>query len=119
MKTKRLGFRLQSTAPLPAFRNQTEVYKIHHRLIGFFVLIILSASTAFAGDEAPAWLQQVAAQKVPAYDKAVPAVVLLDESIVTVGEDGRITTTSTYAVHILKREGPGEAGAREFYVTHK
>jgi hypothetical protein len=88
-----------------------------HRLIGFFTLILLSSLTAFAGDEAPAWLQQAAAQKVPAYDKTVPAVVLLDESNVTVGEDGRITTTSTYAVRILKREGRGEAVAREFYVT--
>jgi transglutaminase-like putative cysteine protease len=88
-----------------------------HRLLGFFILILLSASTAFAGDEAPAWLQQAAAQKSPAYEKTVPAVVLLNESSVTVGEDGRIITTSTYAVRILKREGRGEAVAREFYVT--
>jgi hypothetical protein len=87
------------------------------RLFGFFALLLLSASTALAGDETPAWLQQAAAQKVPAYDKAVPAVVLLNESIVTITVDGRITTTSNYAVRILKREGRGEAIAREFYVT--
>ncbi|HUQ32654.1 MAG TPA: DUF3857 domain-containing protein [Pyrinomonadaceae bacterium] len=88
-----------------------------HRLLGLFALILLSASAAFAGDEAPAWLQQAAAQKNPAYDKTVPAVVLLDESIVAVTEDGRITTTATYAVRILKREGRDEAVAREFYMT--
>jgi len=88
-----------------------------HRLFGFFLLILLSASTAFAGDEVPAWLQQAAAQKVPAYDKTVPAVVLLDESVMAIGEDGRITTTSTYAVRILSREGREEAVAREFYMT--
>jgi len=98
--------------------NQIEVYKkMSHRLLAFFALILLSASTAFAGDEAPAWLQQAADQKAPTYDKAVPAVVLLNESIMAVGEDGRITTTSTYAVRILKREGRGEAVAREFYAT--
>jgi hypothetical protein len=87
------------------------------RLFGLFVLILLSYSTALAGDEAPVWLQQAASQKVPAYDKAVPAVVLLDDSTMAVGEDGRITTTSTYAVRILKREGRAEAVAREFYMT--
>ena len=88
-----------------------------HRLVGFFFLSLLAASTAFAGEEAPPWLQQAAAQKTPAYDKTVPAVVLLDESVVTVGDDGRITTTSTYAVRILKREGRDEAVARESYMT--
>ena len=88
-----------------------------HRLLGFFVLVLLSASTAFAGDEAPPWLQQAAAQKTPTYDKTVPAVVLLDESVMTIGNDGRITTTSTYAVRILKREGRDEAVAREVYMT--
>jgi hypothetical protein len=91
---------------------------MRHRLFGFFVLILLSASTAFAGgDEVPAWLQQAAALKAPAYEKDVKAVVLLDESIVSIGEDGRITTTSNYAVRILAREGREEAVAREFYMT--
>jgi hypothetical protein len=88
-----------------------------HRLLALFALVLVASATAFAGDDAPPWLQQAAAQKTPAYDKAVPAVVLLDEAIVTVGEDGRITTTSTYAVRILKHEGRGEAIAREFYMT--
>jgi hypothetical protein len=91
---------------------------MRHRLLGFFVLILLSASTAFAGgDEVPAWLQQAAALKAHAYEKDVKAVVLLDESIVNIGEDGRITTTSNYAVRILAREGREEAIAREFYMT--
>ncbi|MDT4952846.1 MAG: hypothetical protein QOJ02_984 [Acidobacteriota bacterium] len=89
-----------------------------YRLLGFFVLILSSASVAFAGgDEVPAWLQQAAAQKAPAYERDVKAVVLLDESIVSVGEDGRITTTSNYAVRILAHEGREEAIAREFYMT--
>lgn len=88
-----------------------------HRLVGFFLLILLTAANAFAGEEAPPWLQQAAAQKAPAYDKTVPAVVLLDESVMTIGDDGRITTTSTYAVRILQREGRDEAIARESYMT--
>ena len=49
--------------------------------------------------------------------KECPSVVLLDESVMTIGNDGRITTTSTYAVRILKREGRDEAVAREIYMT--
>ncbi|HKR02499.1 MAG TPA: DUF3857 domain-containing protein [Pyrinomonadaceae bacterium] len=87
------------------------------RIFALLALLVLSSSAALAGDEVPAWLQEAAARKAPAYDKDVPAVVLLDESVMTVGEDGRITTTSTYAVRILKREGRDEAVAREAYAT--
>lgn len=88
-----------------------------YRLLGFFILILAATATAFAGDDTPAWLQQAAAQKTPAYDRDVPAVVLVDESNMTVGEDGRITTTRTYAVRVLTHEGRNEAVAQEFYMT--
>src|SRR5437868_4143508 len=96
---------------LHSFRNRKRFTDMFYRLFAFFVLILAATATAFAGDEAPAWLQQAAAQQAPAYDKDVPAVVLLDESAMTVGEDGRITTTKTYAVRILTREGRDEAVA--------
>lgn len=87
-------------------------------LIISFVLL-LSAAPAFAGSsaEAPAWLQQAAAAKAPTYDKDVPAVVLRNEQNVVVSEDGRIVTTTTYAVRILTREGRGYAHAAELYLT--
>ena len=88
-----------------------------HRLFGFFLLVLLSASTAFAGDEVPAWLKQAAAQTAPAYDKKVPAVVLLREQGVAVGDDGRVVTTTTVVVRILAREGREEAVAHEVYQT--
>ena len=83
-------------------------------------LIATLAATATAlagGDDLPAWLQQAAAQKAPAYDRSVPAVVLLKEANVTVTEDGRLTTTTTYVVRILAREGREEAVAIEPYDT--
>jgi hypothetical protein len=39
-------------------------------------------------------------------------VVLVDESNMIVAEDGRVTTTSIYAVRILNREGRGNASQR-------
>lgn len=87
------------------------------RLMILCLALIATAATALAGDDVPAWLQQAAAQKAPAYDKSVPAVVLLKEANVSVGEDGRIVTTTTYAVRILTREGRREAIAHEGYLT--
>src|SRR5262245_8203080 len=61
-------------------------------LASILLIIGVAAISRAAGDEAPPWLQQLAKQPVPAYDKDVPAVVLQDEQRVTVSEDGKITT---------------------------
>jgi hypothetical protein len=89
-------------------------------LLGCAVLLLLAAvSPAWAagGDDVPQWLQQAAASQAPSYEKDVPAVVLIDEQIVNIGEDGRVTTTTTYAVRVLLREGRVLAQANEFYET--
>jgi len=85
------------------------------RLIGFCFIISLTSVPALANDEAPAWLQAAAAMSVPTYEKGVPAVVLQKEQHVTVSEEGRITTVTTFAVRILLREGREFARASEFY----
>lgn len=85
------------------------------RLIGSCFIALLAFVPAFAGDEAPGWLQQASTMPVPAYEKSVPAVVLLKEQHVTVSEDGRITTVTMLAVRILIHEGRDYAYAREFY----
>lgn len=89
------------------------------RIIGlFFLTAVFFTPVVASSDEAPSWLQQAAAIKVPVYDKDVPAVVLQNDQIVTVNEDGRVTTTTTYAVRILTREGRDYAGAAEMYLTN-
>lgn len=88
------------------------------RLILSSLVILTGAAAAFGGSDAPpAWLQQVAATTAPTYDKDVPAVVLLNDQKVTVGEDGRVITTRMYAVRVLIREGRDFAFAREIYQT--
>jgi hypothetical protein len=81
------------------------------------LLLAAGVTLASPADEAPQWLQQVAAIKVPAYDKEVPAVVLRKDQDVVVSSDGRITTTTTYAVRILTRDGRMFADAVEMYLT--
>lgn len=86
------------------------------KLLALIILLAaVPAAARAAADEAPAWLQQAAKLPAPAYEKDVPAVVLHDERRVTVNEDGRVTTVSTYAVRILLREGREHATAFEFY----
>ena len=83
-------------------------------LFGLLVLFVfaLPANAAVAGDDTPVWVQQAAAIKVPAYDKDVPAVVLVNEKTTTIDSDGRITEVLNYAVRVLQREG------REYALGH-
>ena len=89
-----------------------------YRTLAPVILLIACAPVALAaGDDAPAWLKQVAAQKSPTYDRKVPAVALHDESTMTVSSDGRVRKVSTYAVRILTREGRAFASALTYYET--
>ncbi|MFL6284342.1 MAG: DUF3857 domain-containing protein [Pyrinomonadaceae bacterium] len=76
-----------------------------------------SARAAVIGDDAPSWLKQAATATAPAYDKRVKAVVLLKDVNASVSADGRVVTTTSYAVRILSREGREEARAAEAYLT--
>jgi hypothetical protein len=86
------------------------------RLIACLGLTLLMSAAAFA-DEPPPWLKQAASTESPAYGKEVRAVVLHDEQRKTVGDDGKIVSTTWWAVKILSREGRGYARARESYNT--
>lgn len=79
-------------------------------VITILVLLTLAVpASAAVGDEAPPWVQKAVALQVPTYDKDVPAVVLVDESMTSIGSDGRINEVYNYAVRILRREGRGYA----------
>src|SRR6266446_5434807 len=87
------------------------------RLVQIGALTLVAVPAVAAGDDAPAWLRQAAQFNLPAYEKNVSVAVLVDESNVTVSDDGRVTRTSTYAVRILNREGRGAAQAVDIYET--
>jgi hypothetical protein len=89
-----------------------------YRLTALLFFLLLSAASApvFA-DDPPNWLRQAVTIPVPTFDKKVSAVVLVDDSAITVGEDGQLMTVSTYAVRILNRDGRDEAVAAVGYET--
>src|SRR5262249_21739951 len=80
------------------------------------LLCAVTVNGRAASDDTPPWLTQVAAIKVPSYDKEVSAVVLVDDATVTVNEDGRVTEIYNFAVRILRRDGRGHAVARVGYI---
>lgn len=82
-----------------------------------FLLIIGTAFPVLAGDDAPAWLRQAAMLNPSISDKEAKAAVLNDETRITVAEDGKILTVTTWAVRILTREGRGRAIASTVYNT--
>lgn len=96
------------------------LYRLPLFTLLFAVALLAPASVARAagvGDDAPAWLRQAAGASAPTYDKKVKAVVLLKDVNAVVSADGRVTTTTNYAVRILTREGRSEARAFEAYLT--
>ena len=86
-------------------------------LLGGVLLLAAGVAIGSPVEEAPQWLQQAAAIKVPTYDKEVSAVVLRTEENIVLNSDGRLITNTIYAVRILSREGRGYADAVEMYLT--
>jgi len=76
-----------------------------------------ASRAAAAADDVPAWLKAAAVAPVPPQAKDVSGVVVNDESDVTVGEDGRVTTVTTFAFRVLTRAGFERAAAAAHYDT--
>jgi transglutaminase-like putative cysteine protease len=85
-------------------------------LLLFAALALGALAPPARADDAPAWLKQASAAAAPGYPKDVPAVVLLDENTITVGDDGRTTETARFVVRVLAREGRAAARASAYYV---
>lgn len=73
------------------------------------------AATAFAAEEAPSWLKELAAISVPPQDAKVPAITLLDEESVVVDPSGKLVRTRRFATRVLTLEGKESAFAFQGY----
>jgi hypothetical protein len=76
-------------------------------------LMTLLSLTARA-DTAPPWVRSALEQPIGSYEKSAPFVVLADERVTTVRENGRSESRWRYAVRILTQEGRA-AARREIY----
>ena len=73
------------------------------RVVIGYALLVLSATSAFAGT--PDWLKRAAQAPLPTYADDSDAVVLLDETTTTVSPSGEVHTTHRKAFKILRPEG--------------
>ncbi len=87
------------------------------RMIILASIVFISSTFMFADDPPPGWMLQAASVSVPTYEKEVDGVVLIDEQLVSLGNEGKLVTTENYAVKILSREGRKHASAVAFYLV--
>lgn len=81
-------------------------------LSGCFAVLIVAcgAPRAAARDSAPPWLKAAAQEKLPAYPKDTKAVILLDETQITVRDNGQIYTRHRMAIRLLRPEARDDYG---------
>ncbi len=92
-------------------------YMLRSKFLVLFSLLLVVGSGSVLADDAPSWLKQTSSMSIPGYEKDVPAVVLHDEQQVSMGSDGKLVSTTNYAVKLLTREGRRLAIARAFYLV--
>ena len=72
--------------------------------------LIVAAAPRVAADNAPDWLRAAAQQKIPSYDKDTSAVILLDETQITIQANGEIQTLRRQAIRLLRPEARKDYG---------
>lgn len=82
-----------------------------------FIAVLYTVCAVGTYSQLPQWLSNASAGGLPAYEKDVPAVVLLNEQIVNLGNDGKLVTTENFAMRVLTRDGRRLAVARAFYLA--
>jgi hypothetical protein len=78
--------------------------------------LTLLAPARGEGADAPAWLEEAARLEPAPFERSASAVVLHDETRVTVSRNGQIVTRRMYAVRVLTRAGVEAAAVREVYL---
>jgi hypothetical protein len=85
-----------------------------HKVIAALILLSMPA---FSADKVPSWLEAIVTRETPKYEVGVPAVVLFQETKLTVYPDGKVLSSVRRALKILARDGRHEAVARVVYKT--
>src|SRR5580704_7472864 len=80
--------------------------------LALVIAAFIAAGAPFASgaDTAPDWLRAAAQEKLPDYDKETSAVILLDETQITVQDNGEIQTLHREAIRLLRPEARREYG---------
>ena len=74
-------------------------------VVGTLALLTMLHVKAASAADVPEWLRAQASASTPAYDEKTNAVVLYDDTIVTVLPDGKIRSLQRRALRILRPGG--------------
>src|SRR5690348_11368000 len=69
------------------------------------LLTVMLGVTTARGEDPPSWLQAVAKAELPAHTDSTEAVILYDETTVTVKDNGERVTSGKIAYKILRPGG--------------
>jgi hypothetical protein len=90
--------------------TQTALLRFAFRLLTLSLLGVVTQRSALAGkDSVPDWVRTAAQHTLPAYSATTNAVVLLDDTTLTVSPDGHAVEHHRRAVKILRQAGRDEA----------
>ena len=89
-------------------RATVPTFRFHARHLLAALLPALCVSAYASKDQVPDWVRAAAAQTLPHYPEDTNAVVLLDETTFTVGNDGRAVEHNRHVVKILRPGGRDE-----------
>jgi hypothetical protein len=102
--------RAKSFCRLPRPRRINSSGAVAAAFVGAACLLGVCASTARAGDTAPEWMRAAAQQTLAEYPKDTSAVVLYDETIITVKDNGEIDVTHRNVCKLLRNDAKDECG---------
>jgi hypothetical protein len=69
------------------------------------LIAVSLACACHAADDTPGWLREAATANLPQYPAKISAVVLFNEEHTTMGDSGKLTTTTRAAIKVLTRQG--------------
>ncbi len=89
-------------------------HRMYRRMPALLMVPILASSQTAQASEAPAWMRAQVNAALPAHDEKTNAVILFEESILTVQPNGKITRLERQVLRILRPDGVA-LGTRHFY----
>jgi transglutaminase-like putative cysteine protease len=95
-------------------RTDMRMCRACHRILAALLLGALSIPRICSASDAPAWMRQQVNAVLPAHDEKANAVILFEETILTVQPSGKIKRLDRQVLRILRPDGESR-GTHHFY----
>jgi hypothetical protein len=89
-------------------------YRMYRRMLALLIVPVLASWQTAHASEAPAWMRAQVNAALPAHDEKTNAVILFEETVLTVQPNGKITRLERQVLRILRPDGEA-LGIQHFY----